>query len=192
MSSSKGRKKAGNPKIEIDIARVTEPNFVGREDISAAQALAMMRDRRSPGFNSEAEYSEWFVHEALPDLMRHITGCEMSRFAKEHRLQGGAARIDVIARAENGFQVGFELKAANRKNPQTARYALVSGIGQAMLYQDLLSVVNGTHVPVYLVSDIVVDDVAALLLRHGLLIGVIEANRDRVISMGGAYVQKGH
>lgn len=159
-------------------------DFGDREDLERGAALDLLSGQRLPSFASERDYREWFVVEALPDLIPHLTGgVPLMSFEVEQKLPGGSARIDVIARSVTGDVFGFELKAANRKNPQTARYALMQGIGQALLYQDCLSVRHGRFVPVSLVSDIVFPDVASLMLRHGLMVGLIEANAERIVCM---------
>ena len=163
--------------------RTTE--FYGREDLAAADALAMLGPARRASFSSEMEYRDWFVREAMHDLVPQITGSPVRSYAVEAKV-GARLRIDVLAVDARGVRVGFEAKCANLKNPQTARHHLIQGIGQTLLYHDALSAQFDSFVPVYLVSDIVPAEVAALMMRHALPIGVVEANEERIVCVGRA------
>lgn len=163
-------------------------DFRDYERLGAGSALSLLADKASAGmFASEADYRRWFVREALEPLLAHLRGGMAVRDVRIERSLGGTGlRLDVEAVLTDGSSVGFELKATNRKNPQTARYALVQGVGQALLYQDLLSAFRGRRTPVFLVSDVVYEPVAELLLRHGLMVGLVEANPTRIVCFAGS------
>lgn len=160
-------------------------DFGDYERLGACAALTRLSERPDvPGFKSESEYRAWFVREAVAPIVNHMyAGAAVLRVTTETALGGTGLRLDVLAALDDGRSVGFELKARNPRNPQNGRYELVQGIGQALLYQDVLRALRGAHSQVHLVSDHVHEAVAELMMRHGLMVGLIEANQDRVVCM---------
>jgi hypothetical protein len=160
-------------------------DFGEMEHLTLAGARGMLAVTAVPYLRGERAYRDWFVTEALIPLLAHaypdlsVVGIET-----EKRLNGCDLRIDVLARMDDRRSVGFELKAVNSKNPQTARYRLMQGVGQALLYHDVLS----AHGPadVFLVGDVLHPEVLAVCVRHGLPIGVAEANSERIVCALGS------
>ena len=149
-------------------------------------ALGVLRQDSGPvEFGGENAYRQWFVAEALELLFEELTGEVLDSFQVERRLPSGV-RIDVLAKGRGGAVRGFELKARNRKNPQTAEHALLQGVGQALLYQDILMARFGSAAAMYLVSDAVSERVAGVLLRHGIFVGLVEANTDHILCISRA------
>jgi len=65
------------------------------------------------------------------------------------------------------------------------------GVGQALLYEDLLYESYGDKARVFLVSDSITVRVAALVMRHNYLINLIEANQNDVVCIAREEIGRG-
>ena len=153
-----------------------EIQYVTKEIFSWSRAIHELDKDVTPQFNNEREYTEWFISEPLKFFIPHVSnGAELADVQTEKRL--GRLRIDVLATATNGDVFGFELKAQNKRSPQVHAYSVASGIGQALLYQDILCEMYKCNVTVFLTSDQLTSRVAGIVARRDYFIGLLQANK---------------
>jgi hypothetical protein len=128
-------------------------------------------------FKSEKAYAEWFIEEPLKMFIPYVAdGARLLWAEREYKLSHSGMRIDVFAIAENKQVFGFELKTQNKRSPQTHTHQVVLGVGQALLYQDIIRERFGQNATVYLTSDKITSRVAGIIMRHNHFIGLLQSN----------------
>lgn len=170
---------------------VTKPkcDFGDLRSLDPQQLFAVLHKSKYEPFQSEAHYRTWFIDEALiPILSLFWPGRSITKIWRERQLPHGNCRIDVLVILEGGKIIGFELKSRNKKAPQTGTHSAILGIGQALLYQDILTAFHQRFVPVFLVADAVSKEVAGVIWRHGLRIGLIEANPRNIFTVSAHHI----
>lgn len=164
--------------------RTAKCDFGDRRNLEPAQLFPLLRRSEYELFESEAAYRRWFVSECLDPIISNLYVDDgLLSYRTEIQIPSTTSRIDILATLKSGRQVGFELKARNKKAPHVGKHEIVLGVGQAWLYQDMLTARFGRFVPVFLVCDAASKEVAGLIYRHGNFIGLIEANPANIFCM---------
>jgi len=149
-------------------------------------------DEEKTWFDNEYEYREWFIESALVSLAPYITGGgTVTQVGKEQIVIGSRLRIDVLAETDNGYILGFELKAVNPRYMQNHAFAVMQGVGQTLLYEDYLREAYGDLARVFLVSDSITERVARFVMRHDYIINLIEATPLKITCIAREEIGRG-
>ena len=160
--------------------------------LTPLEALEAIKHNEHGLFLNEREYQEWFVNNVLERLAPYIADEGMiTTIWQDKTVVGSRLRIDVLAETDNGYTLGFELKSVNPRYVQTHACAVMKGVGQTLLYEDLLCQSYGDRARVFLVSDKITERVARLVMRHDYLINLIEANQKTVTCIAKEEIDHG-
>jgi len=149
--------------------------------LTPLEALETIKNNDHELFPNEHEYRTWFIDNVLERLSPHIaSGGMVDEIWQEKLVFGSRLRIDVLATTDNGYVLGFELKSVNPRYRQNHAREILGGVGQVLLYEDVLREQYGNKARVFLVSDSVTERAARLIMRHDYLINLVEANQKTI------------
>jgi len=110
------------------------------------------------GYDNEAEFQE-DVRAALPIILRGMGRAPVSKIEEEKDIyvdtpedNGARSKIDLLVYHENGTGSIVEVKCSDKRRQWKNPKGQASGVGQLMLYQQVLHNKREAEVPMYLVD----------------------------------------